>query len=75
MFWSTSLSLRTSPVGPLNQALESALLRLRSAIATVLFVGYDNFVSWELTGERVAMVAPYSVQLERSRRVAARANR
>jgi hypothetical protein len=62
MLWSSSLALRTTPVGSLYQALD--LRTFDSAIKgrRVLFIGFDNYASWELIGARVAMVSPNTVQ-------------
>jgi hypothetical protein len=61
MLWSSSLALRSTPIGSLNQALDLQSLKPLIKGRPVLFIGYDNFAAWELSGTQVAMLAPYSV--------------
>ena len=61
MLWSTSLALRSSPVGPLNQALSLRTLAPAIGDRDVLFIGFDNFAAWELGPTQVASVSGYAV--------------
>ena len=61
MLWSTSLVMRTASVGSLYPALDLRAFKPILKDREVLFIGYDNFIAWELSGAHVAMVAPYSI--------------
>ncbi|MDA0182376.1 hypothetical protein OJ997_18860 [Solirubrobacter phytolaccae] len=61
MLWSSSLALRSSNVGSLSPALDLRTFSPAIEDREVLFIGYDNFVAWELIDARVAMVAQYSI--------------